>query len=53
MVSYNSITQVYRSNEYPMFTIGNPEYMELQKVMFIKNKIISDEVWPIPEENTP
>ena len=53
MVLYNSTTQVYRSNEYPLFTINNPENRELHKVLFIKNKIIPDKIWPSPEVDAP
>ena len=36
-----------------MPTINNPEYRELQKLLFIKNKIIPDEIWPSPVINAP
>ena len=51
IVSYDSTAQVYRSSEYPMITIGNPEYRELQKALFLKNKIIPEEVWLKPEDD--
>ena len=52
-VSYNTSAQVYKSSEFPMPTINNSEYRELQKLLFIKNKIIPDEIWPSPETDAP
>ena len=52
-VSYNTSAQVYRSSEFPMPTIKNLEYRELQKLLFIKNKIIPDEIWPSLETDAP
>ena len=36
-----------------MPTINNSEYRELRKLLFIKNKIIPDEIWPSPEDDAP
>ena len=52
-ISYNTSTQVYRSSKFPMPTINNSEYRELQKFLFLKNKIIPDEIWPSPEDDAP
>ena len=45
--------QVYRTSKFPMPTINNLEFRELQKLLFIKNKVIPDEIWPSPEMDTP
>ena len=52
-ISYNSSARVYRSCECPMLTINNLEYRELQKLLFVKNKIIPNEIWPSPETDAP
>ncbi|PON69363.1 hypothetical protein PanWU01x14_088040 [Parasponia andersonii] len=36
-----------------MVTIGNPEYRQLQKILFLKNGIIPNEIWPRPEDDAP
>ncbi|PON52750.1 hypothetical protein PanWU01x14_207110 [Parasponia andersonii] len=36
-----------------MVTIGNPEYRQLQKILFQKNGIIPDEIWPRPKDDVP
>ncbi|PON55850.1 hypothetical protein PanWU01x14_185280 [Parasponia andersonii] len=51
IVSYTTNTEVYRSSEHQMVTIGNPEYRQLQKILFQKNGIIPDEIWPRPEDD--
>ena len=52
-ISYDTSAQVYRSSEFPMSTINNLEFRKLQKLLFIKNKIIPDEIWPSPEMDAP
>ncbi|PON53918.1 hypothetical protein PanWU01x14_199150 [Parasponia andersonii] len=53
IVSYTTNTEVYRSSEHQMVTIGNPEYRQLQKILFLKNGIIPNEIWPRPEDDVP
>lgn len=35
---------------YPM---GHPVYRQLEKVLFLQKKIIPDQMWPTPENDTP
>ena len=52
-ISYDTSAQVYRSSGFPMPIINSSEYRELQKLLFIKNKIIPYEIWPSPEIDAP
>ena len=52
-ISYTTNAEVYRFNEHSMLTIGNPEYRNLQKILFLKNDIIHDEIWPRHEDDAP
>ena len=45
--------KVYKINEHSMYHLGNPEYRELQKILFIKNNIIPDKIWPSASEEDP
>ena len=42
VVSYTINVEVYWSSEQFMLTIGNLEYIKLQKILFLKNSIIPD-----------
>ena len=52
-ITYDTSVQVHKSSKFPMPTINNLEFRELQKLLFIKNKVIPDEIWPSPEMDAP
>ncbi|GMN62560.1 hypothetical protein TIFTF001_031649 [Ficus carica] len=45
--------EVYGTNEWPLSPKDNPQIRMLEKQLFLKNRVIPDEIWPGPEEDAP
>ncbi|PON63838.1 hypothetical protein PanWU01x14_128150 [Parasponia andersonii] len=45
--------EVYEFTEHLMFPLDNPNYRRLQKILFLENDIIPDEIWPSENDDAP
>ena len=52
-VAYAPQIKVYRSHEWPLSPLGSPHLRYIEKLLFISNREIPDEIWPKPSEDTP
>ena len=52
-VAFAPRVEIHGSHEWPLSPMGNVHIRQLEKLLFIKNHTIPDEVWPKPKEDAP